>query len=754
MLFFLLILSLKATGGDSIPPDTWVRLADCPGDAEGREVPPGRAAKWGYVPPLKCFLRYGGYTPRFSNALDAFDPQAKKWTRLAGEDENYPANRPGGACETLVQFDAERKCVWIAGGMTSIPTGERGLWQYLLDSKSFKKIAGLPYDLVQRIAYDAKDGLFVAAPSPFCEGHKGETWVYSLAAGKWEAKTTPKCPQECYRGNFPMAWDEGRNKIVAVGQAADKFEAWIFDPVSFNWEEVSAPGPAARAVFALAYDAGAKMIMLFGGSDGADNEYVGSKIWNDTWYFNCESKQWVEVHTPGPPNLSSNQNGKQMAELTYRLALGYDSDRQCMTLSDPDLGVWQFRYDEKAPAGKEALANGFKPVVGAAAKNPPAEGPKEIRRKLPSDLNPRLLELPDNTLIPLKGRPIGMEISWCYDSDAGVFLKYGGCGNNSCPYWNHYGNDLGYYDPGTETYFERRVADVSGALRPGTGCTRSVIYDARHKLLWLLGGTSSGPYCPLPPEWDPKVTFAYDFAKDQIEVLSPKGTPAAESADASLTYHTYMTFDPERGVAIKPHDKITFQFDGEKALWVAKPSPDSPGPMYAYQTMAYVGSKKFILRIADKATGKTSTEKPSDALAPEQAAGKALNYWDEDKKAKLWRELALKTFAYDAGANTWTDLKPPQNPPFRSSKYGLCYDAKNDVVLLIGGEIGWNGPPCRDIWVYDVKKNTWEKLVPQLGSGVKNGPDLRETLMTGYDPRHNVVLFRAAGEMWAYRFKK
>ena len=34
-----------------IPANTWVRLADCAGDAEGREVPPGRASTWAYCSP-------------------------------------------------------------------------------------------------------------------------------------------------------------------------------------------------------------------------------------------------------------------------------------------------------------------------------------------------------------------------------------------------------------------------------------------------------------------------------------------------------------------------------------------------------------------------------------------------------------------------------------------------------------------------------------------------------------------------------
>ena len=66
----LAAMPLLAAEPSSIPANTWVRLADCPGDAVGREVPPGRAATWCCEPTGTVFLRYGGYTPRFSNAMD------------------------------------------------------------------------------------------------------------------------------------------------------------------------------------------------------------------------------------------------------------------------------------------------------------------------------------------------------------------------------------------------------------------------------------------------------------------------------------------------------------------------------------------------------------------------------------------------------------------------------------------------------------------------------------------------------------
>lgn len=738
------ILAAAACASE-IPANTWVRLADCPGDAEGREVPPGRASTWAWCPPLQAFLRYGGYSPRFSNALDAFDPASKAWTRIVAEDENYPADRPAGACEALITWDETRACMWIAGGLSTTPSGERGIWRYDPVKRSFAKEA--PLMGAGRLAFDAKNGLFIAAPTAYSNGDKGITQVYSLASGKWERKTTNPLPQECYRGNFQMTWDGASGKTIAVGAIKDRFEAWAYDATTSTWEVLaSEDGPPGRAICALAYDPGAKQVMLFGGSDGQYGEYIDkARVWNDTWYLDVAAKKWREIKTPGPTPLTSLRRGKPTIELTYRLGLAWNPQSRCMALMDPDLGVWQFRHDADAPPGKDCQAGGFTPVVGAAARNAPAKGPPEIRRTLPSPLNPRLVELPDNTLMPLKGSIVGDEIAWGYDKDAGVLIKYGGCGNGASPYWSHYGNDLALYDPGTESVLYRRVGDVSGQARPANGCTRLVTYDAKRKLSWFFGGVASGPYAPYPPG-TPEGYYTYDAQLDRFTLVRSTGSGANQNC--------HMVWSPDHDLAINPAERATQVFDFATAAWSSRPSAECPGPMYVYQRLAYVASKRAFLRLVDGATGRTSAEKPADALSAKDAAGKAQTYWSEDKAAKLWREKSLRTFLYDPSANTWTDLKPAVSPPFRDSKYGLVYDAKNDAVILVGGDIGWNGPACNDMWAYSVTGNEWSRIEPQYAPESKQRVNFQEAMMSDYDSRHNVIIFRSARVVWAYRYRK
>jgi hypothetical protein len=738
--FLVLPLLFQSTlAAAELPVNTWVRLADCPGDAEGREVPPGRGSTWVYCPPLKSFLRYGGYTPRFSNALDQFDPATKKWTRLLAEDENYPTNRPGGACEVLLAWDAKSNCLWIAGGQTRADTGVRGIWCCDPAKLTFRLEAVLPRQ-VSRLAFDTANRVFVASPPPASDGDQGATWIYPLASQKWERKPTSPLPQAQYGGHFPIVYDPALGRCVAVGNGV-----WSFDAASNRWEQLTSNTPPWRAFPALAYDPDARSVMLFGGgSDNGNGDYGqwGKVVKHDTWYFHAGEKTWREVKTPGPVLTIPGRGG----EVTFRFGLTHDPGNRCMTLMDADLGVWQFRYDPKAAPGAACVSNGFVAAIGAAATNPPIAGPREIRVPVPTPPNPRLLEMADNTVVRLRNGLIGDEIAWTYDSDAGVFLKYGGCGNSINPYWAHYGNDLTLFDPGTEKTCVRRVSDVSGGARPGNGCTRTMTYDAKRKLTWTFGTVGSGPYMSAPPQPGPGY-YRYGISNDVFTFATIKehGAPA-------FAQNCYLAWSPDFDLAIFPDNQKTHLFDFATATWSTKPSPDSPGGMGVYERLAYVASKKGYLRIASVPTGRTSVEKPADAIPAEQAAGKQANYWIKDDKAKLWKELTLATYLYSPAANTWTDLKPPQNPPYRNCKYGLAYDSKNDVVILVGGAISWNGPHCKDLWAYDVKRNAWTKIETTFDG--KPFATLGENLMADYDTRHNVVIFRAGWSFWAYRFKK
>ncbi|MGC4120234.1 MAG: hypothetical protein QM765_37760 [Myxococcales bacterium] len=703
-------------GRDAAPPpepgdlvaNTWVRVADSPGDPEGREVPPGRASTWVYEPTRAVLLRYGGYTPRFSNAMDAFDPAALTWSRLFAEDENYPDTRPGGGCAWTMQYDEARKRVWLVGGLGNGETGSRGVWTYDPATKTFEKFAQDLPPGITRATVDLAAGVVVASPRAGID-ENNKTWLFDLTAKTWTSYPTSPCPQGLWAGGYASVYDESLKQVVVMGSDGDAGQTvWTFDVAAKAWTKLATnEGPSKRSLFAAAYDPDHKVIVLHGVHPGGNEADRGAQ--SDTWILDVAAKTWTEIATPGPTPLTTGRG----VETTYKLALSYDRKLKRFFLFDADLGVWAFRYDPGSPAGAKEDAKGFVPQLGKAAANAPVSGPAEIRRSLPSATNQRILDLGDNQLLSLGGGVVpGAEVGWWYDSDAGVLVKYGGCGNTSSPYWNHYGNDLVYYDPGVERWFTRRVGDVSGALRPGNGCTRSVVYDPARKLSWFFGGVGSGPYCQAPQAGPG--SFAYGISTDRFELLgdglpSEMGNPGCNVA-----------FGPEAGVGIWPDDGKTWVFDSASASWTAKDSPTSPGKAYTYTRIAWLKSRKVFFALGGTGNG-----------------GGGAN----------------TTVTYDPATNTWTDLQAQNQPPFRASKYGLVHDSKNDVVLLMGGSVSWNADWRNDLWAYSFATNRWEKLTPQVAGGGK-GTDLTDNMPSAYDERHNAVIFTDSNYPWAYRYKK
>jgi hypothetical protein len=329
-----------------------------------------------------------------------------------------------------------------------------------------------------------------------------------------------------------------------------------------------------------------------------------------------------------------------------------------------------------------------------------------------------------------------------------VFVKVGGCGNNLNPYWGGYGNDFSYYDPRTETLHVRRTMDVSGADRPGTGCTRSIVYDTHRRLVWFYGGASGSPGTPQAASWSGRRgTWSYDWEKDRFTLRSPEG----ESVAGPPGHACYMVYDPAHRCIVAPGEGKTWIFDTRTAAWSVRETPSSPSEMVNYTRLVYLHSLKGILRMAEVPTGRRAAEKPPEVRSAREAAGKETVFWKEVRKGGEWSEWTQKTLLYDYAKNEWRDLKPRGTPTFRNNKYGFAYDIVNDVALLVGGNIGWNGPAVPDIWAYVVRENAWVKLEPQ-GDAIPYGQNLRVV----YDPRHNATLIGSDSgfRIVAYRFKR
>ena len=90
-----------------------------------------------------------------------------------------------------------------------------------------------------------------------------------------------------------------------------------------------------------------------------------------------------------------------------------------------------------------------------------------------------------------------------------------------------------------------------------------------------------------------------------------------------------------------------------------------------------------------------------------------------------------ETWAFDYKSCTWTNLKPTNSPPWRSS-HSMVYDGLRHKVLMFGGNDFIQA--YNDLWEYDYKQNTWTKR------STTNPPEGRQMHGMVYIPDRDVVI--------------
>ena len=132
--------------------------------------------------------------------------------------------------------------------------------------------------------------------------------------------------------------------------------------------------------------------------------------------------------------------------------------------------------------------------------------------------------------------------------------------------------------------------------------------------------------------------------------------------------------------------------------------------------------------------------------AYDRAAGRTIMFGGFDGVLGAFTD---KTWALDAGNNTWTDLAPSSHPSVRS-RQGMTYDAQSDRVILFGG-LASDGYSA-ETWAYDSGANAWTALAPSIH------PDARRSMGLVYDSAADrVILFGGTdasltglSDTWAY----
>ncbi|MHA1961985.1 MAG: Kelch repeat-containing protein [Candidatus Thorarchaeota archaeon] len=97
------------------------------------------------------------------------------------------------------------------------------------------------------------------------------------------------------------------------------------------------------------------------------------------------------------------------------------------------------------------------------------------------------------------------------------------------------------------------------------------------------------------------------------------------------------------------------------------------------------------------------------------------------------------TWAYDASADTWTDMAPSSAPPGLGG-HAMTYDSKNDRVILFAGG-NTSNIDTGETWAYDHNSNTWINRTPTLSPPPRSGHKLV------YDSQSELVILWG-GQVW------
>jgi hypothetical protein len=222
-------------------------------------------------------LLFGGDRGQEGSLGDTWVYDGQQWREIA-------VTGPSPRSIHAMVYDSRRRKVVLFGGVAEGRTlGDTWEW----DGKGWARVAtsGPPARALHGLAYDAARGrtvLFggqsVLAPDA---PSLADTWEWDGVA--WShIEVSPPGP----RDHIAMAFDAATGEVLLHGLKAGgegPAETWAYDGKA--WTLFTDAGPR-RGGAKLVFDAGAGMMLLYGGGDGAPT--------NELWAF--KGRVWEQVH--------------------------------------------------------------------------------------------------------------------------------------------------------------------------------------------------------------------------------------------------------------------------------------------------------------------------------------------------------------------------------------------------------------------------------------------------------------------------
>ena len=251
--------------------------------------------------------------------------------------------------------------VYLFGGFTG-PPRKNGKW--IPDLWSFRY--GHGWQLVASSADQLPTGDGVGydlhSSKPILLDDNGTTWTFETGTWKQTGTSGPQLH------GIHLAYDSKADRLLTFGgdhiftDGTFFDDTWVYDPGAATWtKRHPALSPSARSYYAMAYDAKADRLVLFGGENVNHDcpEWPACDYFADTWAYSFETNQWTEMRPKVSPPARD-----------YSV-MAYDSVRDRMllfggakeTAETPFDDLWA--YDLGRDSWSELKPTGLRPTARA-----------------------------------------------------------------------------------------------------------------------------------------------------------------------------------------------------------------------------------------------------------------------------------------------------------------------------------------------------------------------------------------------------
>jgi hypothetical protein len=224
-----------------------------------------------------------------------YDPGTNRWRMAASP------NRPSNVMGAEFAFSTKSDQALLFGGLdltAGVLNNDTWIYDLRTDAWSRKTPAvSPPPRTFSAMTYDEKSDRFILFGGGGENSGLGDTWAYDMSADTWtNMKPTTSPPSRVYHA---MAYEPVSNRIVLFGgvveETADEStnserplgDTWAYDPNGNVWTQLStSTAPSARGWHSMAYDAGSRKVILFGGG------IKRGQPLGDTWLFDSTTNAW------------------------------------------------------------------------------------------------------------------------------------------------------------------------------------------------------------------------------------------------------------------------------------------------------------------------------------------------------------------------------------------------------------------------------------------------------------------------------